>query len=88
MANIGDDNNNLQVTPSNPSPNPKPDNNNITPVADGDLSGSSPSPVDFIRSVASKLASQPLQYSEPDVWGVLTAISEKARRRRQVFNFL
>ncbi|CAH1412108.1 unnamed protein product [Lactuca virosa] len=88
MANIGDDNNNLQVTPSNPSPNPKPDNNNITPVADGDLSGSSPSPVDFIRSVASKLASQPLQYSEPDVWGVLTAISEKARRRRQGLNML
>ncbi|CAI9278078.1 unnamed protein product [Lactuca saligna] len=83
MANIGDDNNNVQVTPSNPSPNPKPDNNNITPVAGGDLSASSPSPVDFIRSVASKLASQPLQYSEPDVWGVLTAISEKARRRHQ-----
>lgn len=42
------------------------------------------SPEDFILSVASKIASQPLQYSDPDVWGVLTAISDKARKRLQV----
>ncbi|KAL4567151.1 hypothetical protein LXL04_022725 [Taraxacum kok-saghyz] len=80
----GDDNNDLQGTPvcPNPNPNPKPDNN-IAPIDRGDLSGTSPSPEDFIRSVALKLASQPLQYSEPDVWGVLTAISDKARRRLQ-----
>lgn len=42
------------------------------------------SPEDFILSVASKIASQPLQYSDPEVWGVLTAISDKARKRRQV----
>lgn len=88
MATNGDDNNNnnLQGTPisSNPSPNPKPNSEDpITPVA-----GKSPSPQDFILSVASKLSSQPLQYSDPDVWGVLTAISTKARLRRQGINML
>ncbi|KAJ8573287.1 hypothetical protein K7X08_009798 [Anisodus acutangulus] len=43
---------------------------------------------DFILSVASKIASQPLQYSDPDVWGVLTAISDKARKRLQGMNML
>ncbi|XP_009757516.1 uncharacterized protein [Nicotiana sylvestris] len=46
------------------------------------------SPEDFILSVASKIASQPLQYSDPDVWGVLTAISDKARKRLQGMNML
>ncbi|MCD7454079.1 hypothetical protein HAX54_023440 [Datura stramonium] len=46
------------------------------------------SPEDFILSVASKIASQPLQYSDPDVWGVLTAISDKARKRLQGINML
>ncbi|KAI3472299.1 hypothetical protein Pfo_030848 [Paulownia fortunei] len=40
---------------------------------------------EFISSVAAKIAAQPLQYSDPDVWGVLTAISEKARKRHQVY---
>ncbi|XP_076919701.1 uncharacterized protein LOC143580611 [Bidens hawaiensis] len=86
MATNGDDNNNLQVTPisSKPSPNPNP-NINISPA---DSSNKSPSPQDFILSVASKLASQPLQYSDPDVWAVLTAISTKARQRRQGINML
>ncbi|XP_076910436.1 uncharacterized protein LOC143568085 isoform X1 [Bidens hawaiensis] len=84
MATNGDDNNNIQVTPisSKPSPNPNP---NISPA---DSSNKSPSPHDFILSVASKLASQPLQYSDPDVWAVLTAISTKARQRRQGINML
>lgn len=41
-------------------------------------------PEEFLLYVASKIASQPLQYSDPDVWAVLTAISDKARKRRQV----
>ncbi|KAI3693299.1 hypothetical protein L6452_33133 [Arctium lappa] len=81
----GDDNNinnNLQGTPisSNPNPNTKDPITSVT--------GESPSPQDFIISVASKLSSQPLQYSDPDVWGVLTAISTKARQRRQGINML
>lgn len=40
---------------------------------------------EFISSVAAKIAAQPLHYSDPDVWGVLTAISEKARKRHQVY---
>ncbi|KAK4418753.1 hypothetical protein Salat_2288100 [Sesamum alatum] len=43
---------------------------------------------EFISSVAAKIAAQPLQYSDPDVWGVLTAISEKARKRHQGMNML
>ncbi|VFQ94633.1 unnamed protein product [Cuscuta campestris] len=43
---------------------------------------------EFVLSVASKYASQPLQYSDPDVWGVLTAISDKARKRSQGINIL
>ncbi|XP_047949755.1 golgin subfamily B member 1-like isoform X2 [Salvia hispanica] len=43
---------------------------------------------EFISSVAAKIAAQPLQYSDPGVWGVLTAISEKARKRNQGMNML
>ncbi|KAL3616577.1 hypothetical protein CASFOL_039967 [Castilleja foliolosa] len=43
---------------------------------------------EFIQSVAEKIAAQPFQYSDPDVWGVLTAISEKARKRNQGMNLL
>ncbi|KAL3536929.1 hypothetical protein ACH5RR_000295 [Cinchona calisaya] len=46
------------------------------------------SPQDFILSVASKIASQPLHCSDPDVWGVLTAISDSARKRHQGMNML
>lgn len=41
-------------------------------------------PRDRIVSVASNLASQPLHNSDPGVWGVLTAISNNARKRQQV----
>ncbi|KAI3756845.1 hypothetical protein L1987_56668 [Smallanthus sonchifolius] len=90
MATNGDDNN-LQGTPicSKPSPSPSPNPNpNKDAISGADSSGKSPSPQDFILSVASKIASQPLQYSDPDVWGVLTAISTKARQRRQGINML
>ncbi|GER31258.1 armadillo repeat kinesin 2 [Striga asiatica] len=46
------------------------------------------SSIEFIRSVAAKIAAQPFQFSDPDVWGVLTAISEKARKRHQGMNML
>ncbi|KAJ1414870.1 hypothetical protein SESBI_18546 [Sesbania bispinosa] len=41
-------------------------------------------PRDRIISTASNFASQPLNNSDPDVWGVLTAISNVARKRPQV----
>ncbi|XP_019447300.1 PREDICTED: myosin heavy chain, striated muscle-like isoform X1 [Lupinus angustifolius] len=46
------------------------------------------SPRDFILSVASNIASQSLQNSNPHVWGVLTAISKNARKRTQGINIL
>ncbi|PSS21599.1 Myosin-2 heavy chain like [Actinidia chinensis var. chinensis] len=46
------------------------------------------SPQEFIVSVAAKIASQPLQNSDPKVWGVLTAISNNARKRQQGINML
>ncbi|XP_057435502.1 uncharacterized protein LOC130728152 isoform X2 [Lotus japonicus] len=45
-------------------------------------------PRDRIVSVASNLASQPLHNSDPGVWGVLTAISNNARKRQQGINIL
>ncbi|XP_073022069.1 uncharacterized protein [Primulina eburnea] len=41
---------------------------------------------EFISSVAARIADQPLQCFAPEVWGVLTAISEKARQRYQSIN--
>ncbi|CAN7103450.1 unnamed protein product [Brassica rapa subsp. narinosa] len=43
---------------------------------------------DFIVSVAANIASQPLQNYDSNVWGVLTAISNNARKRRQGINIL
>lgn len=45
-------------------------------------------PKDFILSVASKLSSQPLTNPDPNVWGVLTAISNNARKRAQGINIV
>ncbi|MED6189102.1 hypothetical protein PIB30_092474 [Stylosanthes scabra] len=42
-----------------------------------------PTARDRIVSVASNIASQPLHFSNPHVWGVLTAISNNARKRHQ-----
>ncbi|XP_011628403.1 paramyosin isoform X1 [Amborella trichopoda] len=44
--------------------------------------------MDDICDVAQKMASQPVQVSDPRVWGVLTAISDKARKRSQGINIL
>ncbi|KAJ4956572.1 hypothetical protein NE237_013355 [Protea cynaroides] len=46
------------------------------------------SPKDFIISVARKFSAQPLQNPDPGVWGVLTAISNNARKRPQGINIL
>ncbi|GAA0146451.1 hypothetical protein LIER_06400 [Lithospermum erythrorhizon] len=43
---------------------------------------------EFIVSAASKIASQPVQVSDPRVWGVLTAISNRARKRPEGMNML
>jgi len=43
-----------------------------------------PSPKENILAVAARIAAQPLPCSDPDVWGVLTAISDNARKRPQV----
>ncbi|XP_021748143.1 putative protein tag-278 isoform X1 [Chenopodium quinoa] len=84
----------IQVTPEqNPSPRkveeglvvsqssscqPKDEPSTVKPV----------SPKDAIIAVASKIAAQPLPCSDPDVWGVLTAISNNARKRSQGINIL
>ncbi|KAK6804428.1 hypothetical protein RDI58_002212 [Solanum bulbocastanum] len=62
--------------------------NDVNGIDNSPLQRNPQSPEDFILSVASKIASQPLQYSDPDVWGVLTAISDKARKRLQGINML
>ncbi|KAF5175442.1 SMAD/FHA domain-containing protein [Thalictrum thalictroides] len=58
-------------------------NNNDTSPAKTTLS-----PKDFILSVARKFSAQPLQNPDPGVWGVLTAISNNARKRSQGMNIL
>lgn len=42
------------------------------------------SPKDFMIQAAANIASQPLQNYDTNVWGVLTAISNNARKRPQV----
>ncbi|KAL3001047.1 hypothetical protein AAZX31_09G246000 [Glycine max] len=46
------------------------------------------SPRARIVSVASNIASQPLHNPDPQVWGVLTAVSYNARKRHQGINIL
>ncbi|XP_074263204.1 uncharacterized protein LOC141586010 isoform X2 [Silene latifolia] len=46
------------------------------------------SPKDAIIAVAARVAAQPLPCSDPEVWGVLTAISNHARKRSQGINIL
>lgn len=84
--------NNPEETPTAPKPSPSPG------IIVSSAGSSQPSPPtnpttsitagssakDHILSVASKIASQPLQNSDHDVWAVLTAISANARKRHQV----
>ncbi|GMI66911.1 hypothetical protein like AT2G45460 [Hibiscus trionum] len=46
------------------------------------------SPEQFIVSIAANISSQPLPTNDPNVWGVLTAISNNARKRHQGMNML
>ncbi|XP_010506489.1 PREDICTED: intracellular protein transport protein USO1-like isoform X2 [Camelina sativa] len=72
--------------------NPNPDIKAAVASRINSQSDASPSPSlnskDFIFSVAAKVASQPLQNYDLNVWGVLTAISSHARKRRQGINIL
>ncbi|XP_057807426.1 uncharacterized protein LOC131022064 isoform X2 [Salvia miltiorrhiza] len=85
-------------TPRPEKPSPSPHSARKSPSMPrpgfGDNGSNSPlsknpkSSEEFISSAAAKIAAQPLQYADPDVWGVLTAISEKARKRNQGMNML
>ncbi|KAL6499356.1 hypothetical protein OROHE_026019 [Orobanche hederae] len=66
-----------------PPDEPRHVNDDISPVSQNVKASKA-----FIRSIAAKTAGQPFQYSDPDVWGVLTAISENARKRHQGMNML
>ncbi|KAL2330441.1 hypothetical protein Fmac_018022 [Flemingia macrophylla] len=66
-----------------PLPTPTPGGSN-----GGDNTPLSLSPKARIVSVASNIASQPLHNPNPRVWGVLTAISNNARKRHQGINIL
>ncbi|KAL5058414.1 hypothetical protein RYX36_030018 [Vicia faba] len=65
-----------------------------TPIANGNSPNKQQNPPstlgakDRIVSVASNFASQSLHNSDPNVWGVLTAISNNARKRHQGINIL
>ncbi|CAK8542237.1 unnamed protein product [Lathyrus sativus] len=65
-----------------------------TPISNGNSPNKQQTPPsilgakDRIVSVASNFASQPLHNSDPNVWGVLTAISNNARKRHQGINIL
>ncbi|XP_058223977.1 uncharacterized protein LOC131333463 isoform X2 [Rhododendron vialii] len=78
----------------NPSPNPNTDEARHSQVSSShpDNNGGSKKPPlcpkDLIVSVASKISSQPIHNSDPNVWGVLTAISSSARKRPQGINML
>ncbi|KAL0464670.1 UNVERIFIED_CONTAM: hypothetical protein Slati_0354600 [Sesamum latifolium] len=73
-----------QSRPSDDPRNGRSNTNSNSPLSRNDAQSGE----EFISSVAAKIAAQPLQYSDPDVWGVLTAISEKARKRHQGMNML
>ncbi|XVE76992.1 hypothetical protein DITRI_Ditri13aG0025800 [Diplodiscus trichospermus] len=79
--------------PSKPSPCPK-DNASQSASSQRKEDDTSPpskvplSPQQFIVSVAANISSQPLPSYDPNVWGVLTAISNNARKRHQGMNIL
>ncbi|XVF22688.1 hypothetical protein REPUB_Repub12eG0192600 [Reevesia pubescens] len=78
---------------SKPSPSPK-DNVSQSSSSEPKQNDTSPpskvplSPQQFIVSVAANISSQTLPANDPNVWGVLTAISNNARKRRQGMNML
>ncbi|KAA3475345.1 sporulation-specific protein 15 isoform X1 [Gossypium australe] len=73
--------------PSKPSPNSK---DIVSQPKQKDVSPStlSLSPKELIVSAAANISSHPLPTNDPNVWGVLTAISNNARKRQQGMNML
>ncbi|TYG93229.1 hypothetical protein ES288_A11G094100v1 [Gossypium darwinii] len=74
--------------PSKPSPNSKdivsqPKQNDVSPPSKLSLSTK-----ELIVSAAANISSHPLPTNDPNVWGVLTAISNNARKRQQGMNML
>ncbi|KAK9040535.1 hypothetical protein V6N11_015683 [Hibiscus sabdariffa] len=65
------------------SPSSQPKQNDTSPPSTVPLS-----PKQFIVSAAANISSQPLPTNDPNVWGVLTAISNNARKRQQGMNML
>ncbi|KAF5466941.1 hypothetical protein F2P56_016820 [Juglans regia] len=98
MAAVIDENPEKTSTTPKPSPSPasivpgtgssQPPLPPPTKTSAATTTNGSSSAKDHILSVASKIASQPLQNSDPDVWAVLTAISTNARKRHQSINML
>ncbi|KAK9147593.1 hypothetical protein Scep_006350 [Stephania cephalantha] len=68
---------------SQPSPSCPPDQQQDTTPSKKIQTGK-----DFILSVARNYSSEPVQNSDHNVWGVLTAISNKSRKRQQGINIL
>ncbi|KAK4803696.1 hypothetical protein SAY86_003513 [Trapa natans] len=60
----------------------------LTPVGPKALTEPPLSRQEFIKNVASRIASEPLQDLDPSVWAVLTAINTRARERKQGLNML
>lgn len=94
MAGVEDENSETMGPTSPPAPNPRSGPGQVNPVTPkpSDTNGAShksspketPNPRAFMASAASKIAAQPLPNYDPHVWGVLTAISNNARKRVQV----
>ncbi|KAL6964978.1 hypothetical protein U1Q18_036034 [Sarracenia purpurea var. burkii] len=70
-----------------PCPNPNKNESHVNSSLPDDNDASltpkkPPSPKEFMVSVAVRISSQPLPNFDPDVWGVLTAISPNVRKRQ------
>ncbi|XP_015584544.2 uncharacterized protein LOC8270655 isoform X3 [Ricinus communis] len=82
---------NPETTPvgSKPTPSPVSQTSSSHPPRRSDTSPNKPlGPKEYILSVASNISSQSLTNPDPNVWGVLTAISNNARKRTQGCNML
>lgn len=88
MADVGDENSETMAPTPPPVPNSRTGQvNSVAPKplkTNGASKKETPNPRAFVAAAASKIASQPLQNYDPHVWGVLTAISNNARKRHQV----
>ncbi|XP_057488525.1 protein FAR1-RELATED SEQUENCE 2-like [Actinidia eriantha] len=74
-------------TPVIPDPSPTNPRDEATSSSHHDDNGAL-SPEDFMDSVAVSISSQPIDNSDPAVWGALTAVSDIACKRHQGINIL